>query len=99
MAQIKGQTGNPNGRPKGSPNKVTADLRQLLTGFVKDNYEQFTKNFDSLTPEQYCTLYLKLLMLLVPKPEEGKEITGGYVVHVVDANDNTIADIKSENMN
>jgi hypothetical protein len=99
MPFAKGKSGNPHGRPQGSPNKATADIRELLLQFAKDNFEQFAKNFDSLTPEQYCAVYLKLFALVLPKPEPEKKIIGGYVVHVVDANDNSIADIKSENMN
>jgi hypothetical protein len=101
MGFIKGQTGNPDGRPKGSPNKVTADLRELLKKFIEDNFEQFTCDFKALDTEMRVSIFAKLLMHIVPKAENDKndELVGGYVVHVVDANDTPIADIKSEDMN
>lgn len=34
----KGITNNPNGRPKGIPNKITSDTRELLSKFVSDKY-------------------------------------------------------------
>jgi hypothetical protein len=34
MGLHKGQTGNPNGRPKGSPNKVTAEWRAWINGLL-----------------------------------------------------------------
>jgi hypothetical protein len=73
MKYTKGQSGNPNGRPKGSPNKIPADVRALLMCFVNDGFEKFEKDFDSLTPKQYCAVYLKLLALVLPKPQPEPE--------------------------
>ena len=32
MAFTKGKSGNPNGRRKGEPNKITADVRAMILG-------------------------------------------------------------------
>jgi hypothetical protein len=91
MKYIKGQSGNPNGRPKGSPNKATADIRELLLQFVKDNYEEFLRAFYSLTPEQRSTLWLKGAMHLIPKAEPEKEQQHfGYQVRIIDAQNNDL---------
>jgi len=73
MGLHKGQTGNPNGRPKGSPNKVTAELRELITAFVKDNCQEFLERFNRLDDAAFCTTYLKCAQLLLPKPQPEKE--------------------------
>jgi hypothetical protein len=97
MPFTKGQSGNPDGRPQGSKNKTPADLLELLKRFAIDNFEQFKKDFDSLTPELRCSLWLKAMLHIVPKAEpDKKELVGGYVVHVVDTPE---LDIKSEDMN
>ena len=51
MAQRKGQTGNPNGRPKGVPNKVTNDLRETVVKFVNENSHKFQGWLDDIQSE------------------------------------------------
>ncbi len=39
----KGQSGNPNGRPKGSLNKSTKAFREVMQALLEKNEEQFSK--------------------------------------------------------
>ncbi|GAB6395239.1 MAG: hypothetical protein MdMp024_1551 [Bacteroidales bacterium] len=73
MGLHKGQTGNPNGRPKGSPNKVTADLREWIKDLLEGNREQFTRDFEALEPYQRLIFWEKLLAYVLPKPVAEKE--------------------------
>jgi hypothetical protein len=69
MGQIKGQTGKPNGRPKGSSNKVTADLRKWITLLLEYNKEQFIRDLQAVSPEQRLSIYVKLVSYAVPRME------------------------------
>lgn len=63
---MKGHTNNPNGRPKGTPNKVTTDLRQWITNFLEDNRKQIQKDWKALEPKERITLFEKLLKYSLP---------------------------------
>ena len=45
MTFIKGESGNPMGRPKGSLNRNTARLRELISGFLNSNFETISADF------------------------------------------------------
>lgn len=66
MPQPKGKTGNPNGRPKGKPNKATTDLRQWIKNFLEENREQIQQDWKLLEPKDRITLFEKLLKYSVP---------------------------------
>ena len=40
MAPRKGTTNNPNSRPKGVPNKTTAELRKIIKDYTVREFEQ-----------------------------------------------------------
>ena len=67
MAQKKGQTGNPNGRPKGIPNKLNADTKAWLAKLLDKNRRQFEKDLKRLEPHQRVAIFEKLLAYSVPK--------------------------------
>lgn len=65
----KGKTNNPNGRPKGTPNKITADLRSFLTGVIDKNRRQITKDLKALEPRDRLIILEKLMAYVIPKQQ------------------------------
>ncbi|HEY8658802.1 MAG TPA: hypothetical protein VIL78_07180 [Hanamia sp.] len=63
---MKGRTNNPNGRPKGIPNKTTTDLRQWINNFIDDNRVQIKEDWQSLEPKDRIVLFEKLLKYSLP---------------------------------
>ena len=63
----KGHTNNPNGRPKGKPNKITGKVRELIALFVESKFEQVTENFDKLEPLEQWKILKDLLPYAAPK--------------------------------
>lgn len=60
------QQGNP-GRPKGTKNKLTHDLRQWITDFVEGNTEQIQKDWQALKPKDSLVMFERLLKYTLPQ--------------------------------
>lgn len=67
MGLPKGRSNNLKGRPKGVPNKTTADMRELITKFVGDNLEGMQSDFDQLEPKERLMYLERLLGYALPK--------------------------------
>jgi len=67
MAQPKGKTGNPNGRPKGSPNKVTSSVKSWISQLLDDNREQIKQDFKKLDPKDRIAMFERLMQYVTPK--------------------------------
>ena len=67
MGVHKGHTNNPKGRPKGTPNKITTDLRIRISDFLSDNWQTFQQDFNGLEPEKRMVFYEKLLQYGLPR--------------------------------
>ena len=62
---MKGQkTG---GRQKGTPNKITNEVREFLATLVFDNFDLIQQDFRNMTTEQRMTFLPKILPYIVPK--------------------------------
>jgi hypothetical protein len=55
------------GRAKGTPNKVTTDLRGWINKLLNDNRKQFESDLKHLEPQQRLMIFEKLLPYAVPK--------------------------------
>src|SRR5699024_9139888 len=55
------------GRKKGTPNKVTADVRTFVTDLLDKNQSQIEKDLQQLEQKERWNEYLKLMEFTLPK--------------------------------
>ena len=68
----KGKTNNPNGRPKGTPNKITQDMRQWLSTVIDKNRRQIERDLKALEPKERLQMLEKLMQYVIPKQQAVK---------------------------
>jgi len=66
MGREKG-TPKTGGRDKGTPNRVTTDLRIWINAVLNKNQKQFEKDLKALEPHQRVAIFEKLLAYSTPK--------------------------------
>lgn len=54
------------GRVKGTPNKVTAETRKILTDIISDNKEKFIEELSKLSGRDFAVVYLQMCKLILP---------------------------------
>jgi hypothetical protein len=69
----KGESGNPSGRPPGSANKISREIRLRMAQFVDDNIDGVKKWFEALEDKDKLFYFKEFLPFVIPKM---KEITG-----------------------
>ena len=65
----KGKTNNPNGRPKGTPNRITADMRDWLSAVLDKNRKQMEKDLKRLEPKDRLQILEKMMQYVIPKQQ------------------------------
>jgi hypothetical protein len=60
------------GREKGTPNKITAAIRERITAIIEDNYMQVAKDIASLPPEKRVETWIKLLDFVTPRMQRSE---------------------------
>ena len=64
---MKGKTNNPNGRPKGVPNRATSDLKAFVQKVLEDNQQVFIEDLQAIEPEKRLAILEKLMNFCIPK--------------------------------
>lgn len=67
MGFKKGQSGNREGRKRGTPNKVTGKLREALADFLEDKVNELPAIFQKLKPDQKIDALVKIASFVLPK--------------------------------
>ena len=56
------------GRKAGTPNKITKTMRELLSDFCEENFEEFKKEWHEIkSPTNKCKIYLAAQEFVTPK--------------------------------
>ena len=69
---MKGHTNNPNGRPLGVPNKITANLKDRVNLLIENNFDKLQLDLDTIDPKDRLSIMLKLMEYVLPKQKETK---------------------------
>ena len=67
MGLQKGQSGNKNGRPKGTPNKTTSEIRKAFQTLVSNNIDTLQNDLNLLEPEKRISYIIKFAEFIIPK--------------------------------
>ncbi len=57
------------GRQKGTPNRITQDVREVLSDFFEREVANIDGYFDAIDPKDRLTFIMKLLPYMLPKYE------------------------------
>jgi len=71
----KGESGNATGRPPGSKNLITSELRETLKFIIADEIERIPEMLLKTEPKDRLELTLKLMAFIMPKMER---VSPGY---------------------
>lgn len=58
---------NRNGRPKGTPNKTTSEIKEMFQLLLENNIDKLQNDFDALQPNERIRYFLDLASFVIPK--------------------------------
>ena len=66
----KGTVNNPHGRKKGTPNKVTSDMKERIKQFIDGEFDNVMADFKGLDAKDKILLFERFLAYVLPKQRE-----------------------------
>jgi hypothetical protein len=79
------------GRAKGTPNRTTAETKELLQSIVSNELDNILVLLQKLEPKERIDAVIKLLPYIVPKQQEiaidNKPMINGITVTIVNPNE------------
>jgi hypothetical protein len=63
----KGTSGNPDGRPKGTPNRVNDEIRKRIVAFLDNDFDNIKADLKKLEPKERVRFYIDLLQFGLPR--------------------------------
>lgn len=63
----KGESGNPTGRPKGTENAATGQVRALWKDLMLENIEVLKEDFKALEPKERLAAAIKISNFILPR--------------------------------
>jgi len=57
---------NKNGRPVGSVNKISTEVKKAVSNILEDNIQEFYSRMNNLSDADYCKTYLQLIRFVLP---------------------------------
>lgn len=81
-----GEIKNPNGRPKGTPNRTTAEMKEFIAAVLSENLDRMREDFEKMTPATRWTLLEKYGKYVIPtlaQTQVSGEINGDFQIKVV----------------
>ena len=63
----KGTSGNPAGRPQGTQNKISQEIREKINDFLENNFDTIQADLHSLEAKDRVKFYIDLLSFGLPK--------------------------------
>lgn len=73
----KGRSNNPGGRPKGSKNKIPAELKSQLVEELTNGLDDFFTALSNLNDRDYIRAYTELLKLVIPQDKGTSQPAAG----------------------
>jgi len=70
MANTTGQKFG--GRKAGTPNKTTAEIKEMINQFISGNLDDLQKNYDLLDPKDKLQFFRDLLKFVIPAKESNE---------------------------
>lgn len=67
------------GRKRGTPNKTTAETRQLIQHVVNEEFDEFKQRMAALPDKEYCQIYIQMCKFVVPSLQSVKIEDGSAV--------------------